>query len=44
MVASLLKLQNDALKKTINSSSLDLYYEEVINGMQIKIEELMDNK
>lgn len=36
MHISLLRLQNDALKKSM-ATKRDTYYEEVINGMQQKI-------
>jgi isopentenyl phosphate kinase len=41
MMISVLKFQNEALKKSM-SLSIDSYYEDVINGMQNKIEELME--
>lgn len=43
MQISILRLQNDTLMRS-NAVSRDAYYEEVINGMQLKIEELMDER
>lgn len=43
MQISILRMQNDTLMRS-SAVSRDVYYEEVINGMQLKIEELMDER